>query len=76
MSVGMVALSWHGHISSPGRGRAQMGVHQVLPGVPRGLAFMCLLAADPGALVAAPFSFVLLAASRSGVGGHEVTREG
>jgi hypothetical protein len=37
-------------------------VHQVIPGVPLGLAFTCLLAAVPGALVAAPFSMVLLAA--------------
>ena len=43
-------------------GTAGVLVHQVFPGVPLGLAFTCLLAAVPGALVAAPFSMVLLAA--------------
>jgi chloride channel protein, CIC family len=43
-------------------------VHQVIPGVPLGLAFTCLLAAVPGSLVAAPFSMVLLAASMTQVG--------
>jgi H+/Cl- antiporter ClcA len=37
-------------------------VHQVIPGVPLGLAFTCMLAAVPGALVSAPFSMVLMAA--------------
>jgi predicted benzoate:H+ symporter BenE len=37
-------------------------VHQVIPGVPLGLAFTCLLAAIPGSLVSAPFATVLLAA--------------
>lgn len=46
----------------PRRGTAGVVVHHVLPGVPLGLAFTCLLAAVPGALVAAPFSMVLLAA--------------
>jgi len=43
-------------------------VHQVLPGVPLGLAFTCLLAAVPGALAAAPFSMVLLATFLTQVG--------
>ena len=43
-------------------GTAGIIVHQVIPGVPLGLAFTCLLAAIPGAMVAAPFSMVLMAA--------------
>ena len=43
-------------------------VHEVLPGVPLGLAFSCLLAAVPGSLAAAPFSMVLLAAFLTQVG--------
>ena len=43
-------------------------VHEVLPGVPLGLAFTCLLAAVPGSLAAAPFSMVLLAAFVTQVG--------
>jgi chloride channel protein, CIC family len=43
-------------------------VHEVLPGVPLGLAFTCLLAAVPGSLAAAPFSMVLLAAFLTQVG--------
>jgi len=49
-------------------GTAGVIVHQVIPGVPLGLAFTCLLAAVPGALVAAPFSMVLLAAFVTQVG--------
>ena len=49
-------------------GTAGVIVHQVIPGVPLGLAFTCLLAAVPGALVAAPFSMVLLAAFLTQVG--------
>jgi len=40
-------------------GTAGVMVHQVIPGVPLGLAFTCLLAAVPGALAPAPFSMVL-----------------
>ena len=40
----------------------------MIPGVPLGLAFTCLLAAVPGSLVAAPFSMVLLAAFMTQVG--------
>jgi H+/Cl- antiporter ClcA len=43
-------------------GTAGVIVHQVIPGVPLGLAFTCLLAAVPGALAPAPFSMVLMAA--------------
>jgi len=50
-------------------GTAGVVVHQVLPGVPLGLAFTCLFAAVPGALVAAPFTMVLLAAFVTQVGG-------
>ncbi len=49
-------------------GTAGVIVHQVIPGVPLGLAFTCLLAAIPGAMVAAPFSMVLLAAFLTQVG--------
>ena len=49
-------------------GTAGVIVHQVIPGVPLGLAFTCLLAAVPGSLVAAPFSMVLLAAFMTQVG--------
>jgi H+/Cl- antiporter ClcA len=43
-------------------------VNQVIPEVPLGLAFTCLLAAVPGAIVAAPFSMVLLAALLTQIG--------
>jgi len=49
-------------------GTAGVLVHQVLPGVPLGLAFTCLLAAVPGALAPAPFSMVLMAAFLTQVG--------
>jgi H+/Cl- antiporter ClcA len=49
-------------------GTAGVIVHQVIPGVPLGLAFTCLLAAVPGALAAAPFAMVLMAAFLSQVG--------
>jgi H+/Cl- antiporter ClcA len=49
-------------------GTAGALVHQVIPGVPLGLAFTCLLAAVPGALAPAPFSMVLLAAFLTQVG--------
>ena len=51
------------------RGTAGVFVRQLIPGVPLGLAFTCVFAAVPGALVAAPFSVVLLAAFVSQVGG-------
>ncbi|MEQ6900986.1 chloride channel protein [Nocardioides sp. YIM 152588] len=43
-------------------------VHQVVPDVPLALAFACLLAAVPGAIVGAPFTLVLLAALMTQVG--------
>ena len=49
-------------------GTAGVFVHEVIPGVPLGLAFTCLLAAVPGALAPAPFSMVLLAAFLTQVG--------
>jgi H+/Cl- antiporter ClcA len=49
-------------------GTAGVGVHHVLTGVPLGLAFTCMLAAVPGAVVSAPFSMVLLAAFLTQVG--------
>lgn len=49
-------------------GTAGVIVNQVLPDVPLGLAFTCLLAAVAGAIVSAPFSLVLLAALLTQVG--------
>ena len=49
-------------------GTAGVLVHQVIPGVPLGLAFTCLLAAVPGAVLPAPFSMVLIAAFLTQVG--------
>lgn len=43
-------------------------IQQLLPDVPLGLAFTCMLAAVAGSLVAAPFSMVLLAALLSQIG--------
>jgi H+/Cl- antiporter ClcA len=40
-------------------GTAGIAVHVLFPAVPLGLVFSCLLAAVPGALVAAPFSLAL-----------------
>src|SRR5262249_26964140 len=41
-------------------GTAGVIVHRVIPGVPLGLAFTCLLAAIPGSLAAAPFAMGLV----------------
>ena len=49
-------------------GTAGVIVHEVIHGVPLGLAFTCLLAAVPGALAAAPFAMVLMAAFLTEVG--------
>jgi H+/Cl- antiporter ClcA len=49
-------------------GTAGVLVHHLIPGVPLGLAFTCLLAAVPGALAPAPFSMVLMAAFLTQVG--------
>jgi len=43
-------------------------INHVLPDVPLGLAFTCMLAAVPGAIVSAPFSLVLLAVLLTQVG--------
>ena len=50
-------------------GTAGVFVHQLIPGVPLGLAVTCVFAAVPGAVVAPPFTVVLLAAFVSQVGG-------
>ncbi|MEX1295524.1 MAG: chloride channel protein [Candidatus Limnocylindrales bacterium] len=52
-------------------GTAGTIVHELLPGIPLGLAFSCMLAAVPGSVVAAPFSMVLLAALFTQVGALE-----
>jgi H+/Cl- antiporter ClcA len=49
-------------------GTAGVLVHHVIPGMPLGLTFTCLLAAVPGALAPAPFSMVLMAAFLTQVG--------
>ncbi|WP_158511351.1 chloride channel protein [Pseudonocardia dioxanivorans] len=49
-------------------GTAGVLVHEVLPGMPLGLTFTCLLAAVPGALAPAPFSMVLLTAFVTQIG--------
>jgi H+/Cl- antiporter ClcA len=49
-------------------GTAGVLIHLVVPSVPLGLAFSCLLAAVPGSLVSAPFSMVLLAGFLTQVG--------
>ncbi len=49
-------------------GAAGVLVHQVFPDVPLGLAFTCMLAAVPGAMISAPFAMVLLAAFMTQVG--------
>ena len=49
-------------------GTAGVLVHQMIPGLPLGLTFTCLLAAVPGSMIAAPFSMVLLAGFMTQVG--------
>jgi H+/Cl- antiporter ClcA len=49
-------------------GTAGTVVHLLLPGIPLGLTFSCMLAAVPGSVVAAPFSMVLLATLFTQVG--------
>jgi H+/Cl- antiporter ClcA len=49
-------------------GTAGVAAHLLVPGLPLALAFTCLFAALPGALVAAPFTLVLLAALTTQVG--------
>ena len=49
-------------------GTAGIAAHLLVPGLPVALAFSCLFAALPGALVAVPFTLVLLAALTTQVG--------
>jgi H+/Cl- antiporter ClcA len=49
-------------------GTAGTAAHVLIPGLPEGLAFSAMFAAVPGALVAAPFSLILLAALTTQVG--------
>jgi H+/Cl- antiporter ClcA len=49
-------------------GTAGVLVHEAVPSVPLGLAFTCVFAAVPGAIVSGPFTVVLLAAFVSQVG--------
>jgi H+/Cl- antiporter ClcA len=49
-------------------GTAGVLVHEIIPAVPLGLAFTCLLAATPGAVAGAPFATVLMAAFLTQVG--------
>ena len=49
-------------------GTAGMTAHVLIPGLPEGLAFAAMFAALPGALVAAPFSLILLAVLTTQIG--------
>ncbi len=49
-------------------GTAGTATHLLIPGLPEGLAFTAMFAALPGALVAAPFSLLLLAALTTQIG--------
>ncbi|HEY6398984.1 MAG TPA: chloride channel protein, partial [Solirubrobacteraceae bacterium] len=49
-------------------GTAGSAAHVLIPGLPEGLAFAAMFAALPGALVAAPFSLILLAALTTQIG--------
>ena len=49
-------------------GTAGVTAHVLIPGLPEGLAFTAMFAALPGALVAAPFSLILLAALTTQIG--------
>ncbi len=49
-------------------GTAGVLVHQVIPGLPLGLTFTCLLAAVPAGFAPVPFSMVLMAAFLTQVG--------
>jgi H+/Cl- antiporter ClcA len=49
-------------------GTAGTAAHVLIPGLPEGLAFATMFAALPGALVAAPFSLILLASLTTQVG--------
>ncbi len=49
-------------------GTAGTVTHVLIPGIPEGFAFAAMFAALPGALVAAPFSLVVLAALTTQIG--------
>jgi H+/Cl- antiporter ClcA len=49
-------------------GTAGTATHLLIPGLPEGLAFATMFAALPGALVAAPFSLILIAALTTQIG--------
>ena len=49
-------------------GTAGTVTHLLIPGVPEGLAFTAMFAALPGALVAAPFSVILMGALTTQIG--------
>jgi H+/Cl- antiporter ClcA len=49
-------------------GTAGVTAHVLIPGLPEGLAFTAMFAALPGALVAAPFSLILLGALTTQIG--------
>ena len=49
-------------------GTAGTTAHVLIPGLPEGLAFAAMFAALPGALVAAPFSLILLATLTTQIG--------
>ena len=49
-------------------GTAGIAAHVLIPGLPPGLAFTAMFAAVPGALVAAPFSLLLLGALTTQIG--------
>jgi H+/Cl- antiporter ClcA len=53
-------------------GTAGTVAHVLIPGLPEGLAFATMFAAVPGALVAAPFSLILLAALTTQIGTLQV----
>jgi H+/Cl- antiporter ClcA len=49
-------------------GTSGVAVHLIVPGLPLGLTFTCMLAAVVGGLVSAPFAMVVLAAFMTQVG--------
>ena len=54
-------------------GTAGTATHVLIPGLPAGLAFTAMFAALPGALIAAPLSFLLLAALTTQIGTLQMT---
>jgi H+/Cl- antiporter ClcA len=53
-------------------GTAGIATHVLIPGLPEGLAFTAMFAALPGALVAAPFSLILLAVITTQIGSLQI----